>query len=117
MMRCFRYRGHKPCFDRKIFYNQEEAIERLESLWECFRDLAHELGKKDLDGGKMELVLTRLPDAATCAEEQREHKVAQGWPYEEVYGTAPPDTWTDEEGNDTEPAGPEAADADAMDTT
>ena len=96
--RCFRYRGHKPRMHQRIFYNQDEAIERLVDTWECLRDFARDEGKKNWDGGKYELVLTRLPDAAICAEEQRDRKIAGGWDYEKVYGTAPPDTWSDEEG-------------------
>ena len=74
------------------------------------------------EDGKMELVLTRLPDAATCAEEQREQKVANGWPYEEVYGV-PPDSWTDSDEEcpdpytETSAGGSSREGADAMDTT
>ena len=90
MARDFRYRGHKPHLMPAIFYNQESAWNSLESQWEGFRDLAQELGKSWADA-EMELVLTQLPDAVTCEEEQREERVARGWPYEAVYGTPPLD--------------------------
>ena len=97
---CFRYRGHKPRLLSHVFYNQVKAIAHMEDIWENHRELARELGKT-WEGGELELVLTRLPEEATRAEEERENKVAAGWPYQEVYGTAPPERRT----------------ADAMDTT
>jgi hypothetical protein len=105
-----------------IFYNQEEAIESLESLWETFRDLADELGYKNWEDGKLELVLTRLPDAAAIAEEQRErHVVLSGPPSEQVYRTAPPDpSWTDSDEEPTDPyteTSTSSSSSNAMDTT
>lgn len=101
---CFRYRGHKPRLLRPEFYNQEEAIDFMEEVWHNHRELALELGKS-WEGGELELVLTPLPDLGARAEEECEEKVAAGWSYEEVYGTAPPETCTAEGCNDTVPAG------------